>query len=338
MESYQPDWTGQPAETGLEEPMWNLGLGGRDSYPERPGESNCVHYMRTGSCGYGPNCRYNHPRDRASAAAGFFRQGGEYPEREGQPVCQYFMKTGTCKFGASCKYHHPKYGGGSLSPVPLNYSGYPLRPGEKECAYYIKTGMCKFGVTCKFHHPQPASVPAPAPAFYPSVQSHSVPSPQQYGGMVTNWQAARPSLLPGSYVQGTYGPVLLSPGVVPFSAWSPYPAPMSPVASPGSQPNVGAGPIYGVPQLSSPPTGYAGGPYQPLPSSAAASSSGQKENIFPERPGVPDCQYYMRTGDCKFGPSCKYHHPPERISSNVNYALSPMGLPLRPFFQVPPSK
>lgn len=46
--------------------MWHLTLGGGESYPERLGVPNCVYYMRTGVCGYGGRCRYNHPRDRAA--------------------------------------------------------------------------------------------------------------------------------------------------------------------------------------------------------------------------------------------------------------------------------
>jgi hypothetical protein len=30
-------------------------------YPERPGEQDCAYYMRTGLCGYGMNCHFNHP-------------------------------------------------------------------------------------------------------------------------------------------------------------------------------------------------------------------------------------------------------------------------------------
>jgi hypothetical protein len=53
------------------ESMRRLGLGGGgdgdagdEKLPERPGEENCAYYIRTGSCGYGERCRYNHPRDR----------------------------------------------------------------------------------------------------------------------------------------------------------------------------------------------------------------------------------------------------------------------------------
>ncbi|EOY06449.1 hypothetical protein QUC31_016267 [Theobroma cacao] len=332
----QPEWTAPGPETGLEEPVWRLGLGGGpESYPERPEEADCIYYLRTGFCGYGSRCRFNHPRDRA-AVMGAGRGGvGEYPERVGQPVCQYYMRTGTCKFGVSCKYHHPKQGGGSVSSVLLNYYGYPLRPGEKECSYYVKTGQCKFGATCKFHHPAPpaqvpapspappvASVPTPvpAPAIYSTVQSPSGPSSQQYGVVM-----ARPPLMPGSYMQGHYGPLLLSPGMVSVPSWNPYMAPVSP----GTQPTVGSSSIFGVTPLSPSAPAYTG-PYLPVPSSVGPSSSSQKEQSFPERPGQPECQYYMKTGDCKYGSSCRYHHPPEVIAPKADVMLGPLGLPLRP--------
>ncbi|XP_058076504.1 zinc finger CCCH domain-containing protein 32-like isoform X3 [Magnolia sinica] len=281
--------------------------------------------MRTGFCGYGARCRYNHPRDRSTVAGVVRTGGGEFPERVGQPVCQYFLKTGTCKYGATCKYHHPRYGGGVENLVSLNYYGYPLRPGEKECSYYVKTGQCKFGVTCKFHHPQPAgiSVPAPAPTFYPTVQSPSVPSPQ-YG--MASWQVARPQLVPSSYVQGPYGPMLLSPGVLQVPGWSPYPPLVSPVASPGTQHAVGTSSLYGSTHQLSPSAPAYVGPFSPSSFPAGPSSSTQKEHMFPQRPGQPECQFYMKTGYCKYGSSCRYHHPSERSMPKTTWA----GLPLRP--------
>ncbi|KAJ0092261.1 hypothetical protein Patl1_25111 [Pistacia atlantica] len=335
-----PEWTAPGTETALEEPMWQLGFGvGPESYPERPDEADCIHYLRTGYCGYGSRCRFNHPRDRGGAMGAARAGAGEYPERVGQPLCQYYMRTGTCKFGASCKYHHPRQGAGSVTHVSLNYYGYPLRLGEKECSYYMKTGQCKFGPTCKFHHPQPAGVqvappspapqvptPVPAPTVYPPVQS---PSAQQYGVMV-----ARPPLLPSSYVQGPYGPMLVSPGMVPYQSWSPYPTHVNPVASPGSQPPAGSSSIYGMKTLSASAPAYTGA-YQTTPSTVGPSSSSQKEQSFPERPGQPECQYYMKTGECKFGSSCKYHHPREMTVSKTDVSLSPMGLPLRPVSTLP---
>jgi hypothetical protein len=42
------------------------GLVGGESYPQRPDEADCIYYLRTGFCGYGSRCRFNHPRDRGA--------------------------------------------------------------------------------------------------------------------------------------------------------------------------------------------------------------------------------------------------------------------------------
>lgn len=36
-------------------------LAGSCPYPQRPGLPDCAHYLRTGRCAYGLNCRFNHP-------------------------------------------------------------------------------------------------------------------------------------------------------------------------------------------------------------------------------------------------------------------------------------
>lgn len=64
----------------------------------------------------------------------------------------------------------------------------------------------------------PVPAPVPPPPLYPPMQSPSGSSSQQYGVVV-----ARPPLVQGSYVQGPYGPMLISPGMVPFPSWGgPY--------------------------------------------------------------------------------------------------------------------
>lgn len=37
------------------------GAVGEIEYPDRPGEPDCIHYLRTGTCAYGSRCRFNHP-------------------------------------------------------------------------------------------------------------------------------------------------------------------------------------------------------------------------------------------------------------------------------------
>ncbi|KAM1697155.1 hypothetical protein ACFX1R_032974 [Malus domestica] len=106
--------------------MWQLGLTSSQSYPERPGVPNCVYYMRTGFCGYGGRCRYNHPRDRAAVVAAV-RATGDYPERVGEPICQ-------------CH---------SMEKINVLLFGQGVQP----CTFYLLNGQCKFGSTCKFDHP-----------------------------------------------------------------------------------------------------------------------------------------------------------------------------------------
>lgn len=42
------------------------------------------------------------------------------------------------------------------------------------------------------------------------------------------------------------------------------------------------------------------------------SSETMDSGPYPERPGEPDCSYYIRTGLCRFGATCRFNHPPNR--------------------------
>jgi hypothetical protein len=47
---------------------------------------------------------------------------------------------------------------------------------------------------------------------------------------------------------------------------------------------------------------------------AAQSSAGtaygvSNASVLPQRPNEPDCIYFLRNGRCKYGNTCKYHHP-----------------------------
>ncbi|XP_077212256.1 zinc finger CCCH domain-containing protein ZFN-like [Tasmannia lanceolata] len=321
--------------------MWQMNLRSNESmesgpYPERPGDPDCAYYIRTGLCRYGMTCRYNHPPNRKLAVASA-RVKGEYPERLGQPECQYYLKTGTCKFGATCKFHHPRDKAGIAGRVVLNVLGYPLRPSEKECAYYLRTGQCKFGNTCKFHHPQPSSqiVPVHGSPVYPSVHSPTTPSPQSYPGGLTNWPLSRASFIPSPRWQGpsSYAQLILPQGLVPVPSWNAYPGQLGSVSSSETQQQtVGPSQFYGTSRQSE--TTSAGGQGM-FPSYRSGSVpvglyALQRENVFPERPDQPECQFYMKTGDCKFGAVCRFHHPRERLIPAPDCVLSPLGLPLRP--------
>ncbi|WVZ52168.1 hypothetical protein U9M48_003252 [Paspalum notatum var. saurae] len=321
------------------EVMWQMNLGEAmelGPYPERVGEQDCSYYMRTGMCRFGMTCKFNHPADRKLAVAAA-RMKGEYPQRNGQPECQYYLKTGTCKFGATCKFHHPREKAAMATRVQLNELGYPLRPNEKECAYYLRTGQCKFGSTCKFHHPQPSTMMvAVRGSVYSPGQSATSPGQHAYQGAVTSWPLSRSASFiasprwPGGH--SSYAQVIVPPGLVQVPGWNPYTAQIGSSSSDDQQRTPGPAQYYtGSRQSGTPGMGDQG-----MFSSYQAGSvpvglyAVQRENVFPERPDQPECQFYMKTGDCKFGAVCKFHHPKERIIPTPNCALSSLGLPLRP--------
>ena len=102
-------------------------------------------------------------------------------------------------------------------------------------------------------------------------------------------------------------------------------------SSPGSQQTAGVAQFYSPSQQGETNIGAQGkfSSYRPGSVSMGLYAV-PRENIFPERPGQPECQFYMKTGDCKFGAVCRFHHPRERLIPTPNCVLNPLGLPLRP--------
>jgi hypothetical protein len=126
-------------------------------YPDKPGAPECPFYMKTGTCKFGAECKFHHPKDlppRGPTIPKNLVDANElhpetkttlqdhmdlqknYPERPGQPECRYYMQFGKCKFLSACVFHHPKN----------RVAGMP------ECPFYMKTGTCQFGSACEFYH------------------------------------------------------------------------------------------------------------------------------------------------------------------------------------------
>ncbi|CAN6347528.1 unnamed protein product [Urochloa humidicola] len=81
----------------------------------------------------------------------------------------------------------------------------------------------------------------------------------------------------------------------------------------------GGGATGGGEGSSSSPAGVAIGPHHHHGSSAEETmwqmtlgGESMEHGPFPERIEEPDCSYYMRTGLCRFGATCKFNHPPNR--------------------------
>ncbi|KAF8021557.1 hypothetical protein BT93_G1874 [Corymbia citriodora subsp. variegata] len=279
-----------------------------NKYPVRPEAEDCSYYIKTGTCKFGSNCKFNHPvRRKNQVAKDKVKEKEEPRERLGQAECKYYLKTGGCKFGKACRYNHsrPKTFGTPI--VELNFLGLPIRPGEKECPYYMRTGSCKYAANCRYNHPDPTAGGGDPPPEYGNGGSASLQTASQFP--VAPWSS------PGTLNDAApYVPVMYSPthGVSSHNAeWNGYQFPVNP---PG--PVVHPPPAY---MMKHPVTDIPMYPHHQM-----------MIDEFPERPGQPDCSYFLKTGDCKFKSNCKYHHPKDRISKSPPVVLSDKGLPLRP--------
>ncbi|MED6150751.1 hypothetical protein PIB30_075576 [Stylosanthes scabra] len=282
----------------------------QQQYPLRPDAEDCAFYLKTGTCKFGFNCKFNHPLGRRKNQVLKEKVGGEREEpgeKSGQIECKFYLRSGGCKFGKACKFNHTRAKSSAAAAAPLlelNFLGLPVRLGEKQCPYYMRTGSCKFGANCKFNHPDPTSgggvgdsVSGFGNGSYVSLQGAPQPAP--------SWSSSKPLNETTTFV-----PIMLPPNqaVSPRSPeWNRYQAP-----------------VY-----QHPPSAYImnnstieTAMYMHQPKQAPVEE-------FPERPGEPECSYFLKTGDCKFKSNCKFHHPKNR-GARLPPTLSDKGLPLRP--------
>ncbi|KAL2492353.1 Zinc finger CCCH domain-containing protein 43 [Abeliophyllum distichum] len=292
---------------------WNIDYNNRRSqYPMRPDAEDCSYYMKTGSCKFGSGCKFNHPpRRKNQDVKERAKQREGNPERAGQIECKYYLTSGGCKYGKACKYYHDT-GKSSTSPIlEVNFLGLPIRLGEKECPYYMRNGSCKYGSSCRYHHPEPTAEPGGEP---PSGYGNggSLP-PQGFSSSSTSsWSSPRALNETASFV-----PIMLPTTQVvpsPNPEWNGYQA----ATYPPSERSLPTPPAFSMNKL---PTEM-NFPIQHL--------QGIVIEEYPERPGEPECSFFLKTGDCKYKSNCKFHHPKKRISKPNSYALNDKGLPLRP--------
>jgi len=81
------------------------------SYPRRPGQPACRHFLIHQRCDFGNTCKFDHPPPGAICRPVIpALDEGSYPQRPGEPDCKFYMKHGTCQFGLTCKFNHPPRG------------------------------------------------------------------------------------------------------------------------------------------------------------------------------------------------------------------------------------
>ena len=150
-------------------------------------------------------------------------------------------------------------------------SQYPQREGEADCRDFLRTGRCKYGESCKYHHPA-------------NVQSG--------GGIKTPLDPNEPPfpLRPNEPNCQYY----LKHGTCKFGQTCKFHHPPE---------------LIGVGSLGK---HQANSQYQctPVHTGNTFSTSGNEViMMLPQRPNEPDCIYYLKNGRCKYGSTCKFHHP-----------------------------
>ncbi|XP_022994155.1 zinc finger CCCH domain-containing protein 43-like isoform X1 [Cucurbita maxima] len=276
--------------------------GGNNHYPVRSEAEDCAFYLRTGTCKFGSLCKFNHPlRKRHQVVSEKLKNENDSAEQTSKTECKYYSRTGGCKFGTACRYNHTRPRALPNPILELNFLGLPIRLNEKECPYYMRTGCCKYGANCKFNHPDPTTVAVPE-----SLSGYNNGVLLQGGAsqsQITSWTS--PRVLNET---PTFVPAMISPSQ--DSKWNAYQAPMYPSE---------------ISML--PPLTYA---VNNIASETDLYTSHQQVEEYPERPGQPECSYFLKTGDCKFKSLCIYHHPKNWNLKLPTCTLNDKGLPLRP--------
>ncbi|KAL7479508.1 hypothetical protein ACHAW6_005235 [Cyclotella cf. meneghiniana] len=193
-------------------------------------------------------------------------------------------------------------------------SSYPLRPGEPDCRDYLRTGRCKYGESCKYNHPSNVEVGGGVKPINPGEPLFPI----------------RPNEPPCQY--------FLKHGTCKFGQSCKFNHP-SGVSSEGAGQGVSStglpsGLVFLTTTNSSTYTIDSNGGLRHSGSAGEASSlfaAPSNIQILPQRPSEPNCIYFLRNGRCKYGPTCKFHHPIEtatavdrrRSNSFSSYGQSP---------------
>ncbi|KAL7533849.1 hypothetical protein ACHAWF_004640 [Thalassiosira exigua] len=160
---------------------------------------------------------------------------------------------------------------------------YPLRPGEADCRDFLRTGRCKYGESCKYNHP-------------PNVESGGGMKPINPSEPLF---PIRPNEPPCQY--------FLKHGTCKFGQSCKFNHPAGSRLGDGSG-GLSMGQLVFVTANGVGP--LAGEVNSPL---MTASSAVQ---VLPQRPTEPNCIYFLRNGKCKYGATCKFHHPLDAMNRN----------------------
>lgn len=165
-----------------------------------------------------------------------------------------------------------------IMSIPTQFVQMDAITQVEDCRDYLRTGRCKYGASCKYNHP-------------PNVQSG--------GGMKVPLDPSEPlfPIRPDEPICQYY----LKHGTCKFGQACKF---HHPVEVAGQLLNNGQVVMNVVRQNEVRPP-------QIVLNSVVADSNGQGMmlQLLPQRPEEPDCIYFLKNGRCKYGATCRYHHP-----------------------------
>lgn len=305
-------------------------------YPKREGAEQCQFFVKNGTCQFAATCKWDHP-EFIYPGVDFNSRG--FPLRPGFPDCEYYAKHQECKYGCTCKNNHPEIpvlppnmvpkqrpmvqggmgglGGGTAASTGMNSKGFPLRPGATPCQFYLKTGSCKFGATCQFDHPEDG-VGGASVAMKPLAMFHNAPAdsfnskgyPIRIGAEICSFFAKTGECKFSTTCKFDHTEGIEGEGTATMTNSLGNPI------RPGQPPcafYVKTGTCsYGATCKFDHPEEYTvlnTGAEAPPKRPPVAQATGFNSQGLPLRPGSQPCSFFLKTGSCSYGATCRWDHP-----------------------------
>lgn len=337
-------------------------------YPKREGAEQCQFFVKNGTCQFAATCKWHHP-EFIYPGVDFNSRG--FPLRPGFPDCEYYTKHQECKYGCTCKNNHPempvlppnmvpkqqpmlgaagRLAMGTTPATGMNSKGFPMRPGATPCSFYMKTETCKFGATCQFDHPEDtglagASIAAnPLAGKFRAVPADSYNSkgyPLRVGAEICSFFAKTGECKFSATCKFDHTEGVEYEGAATAVNSLGYPLrPGQPPCAFYSKTGVCS---YGPTCKFDHPEEYAvlnQGAEAPPKKPPVAPAVGFNSQGLPMRPGSQPCSFFLKTGSCSYGATCRWDHPeglggsqPQGIPQAS--VLAAAGVPERRFTPMP---
>ncbi|XP_039780954.1 uncharacterized protein LOC120648298 isoform X2 [Panicum virgatum] len=287
----------------------NIGLSTRS--PQRPGKLNCRFYMSSGSCSYGSSCHFNHPQLKAKLEV------SNFPSEQRNREVEF---------------------------LELNRVGLPIREGARKCTYYMRNGWDDTNLQSSPHSKKSAEyttindISSGSEILPPNIlrmllpPQNELPCTEEKEMKVQkdpDWPSASDDSDGCCSADSSDGPLckqehmdyperpecpfLQRFGNCKFASTCQYYHPKDKF------------PSKYQPKDKFPSRYHPKDNFQSRYRSKRDPPLAEELKAYPDRSGKPECPFYMKTGSCKFGADCKFHHPKD-LTPSMQWPGSPKSL------------